>query len=140
MSGKLVTVDEAAEQLSMHPKTVLRYIRDGRLQATRIGKSYRITEAALSALARGANETAGVTMRARATCVIDIPEISLEASERVAMLLNSAAITRDADAAPLHLETVFDPLTRTMKIVVIGRPTDTAKMLDMLQLRLDSRP
>jgi excisionase family DNA binding protein len=41
----LVTVEQAAEELKLHPKTVLRYIHEGRLEATRIGKAYRIDRA-----------------------------------------------------------------------------------------------
>ena len=37
MSETLLSVDQAAEQLKLHPKTVIRYIRDGRLPAARIG-------------------------------------------------------------------------------------------------------
>ncbi|MGZ3314865.1 MAG: helix-turn-helix domain-containing protein, partial [Caulobacteraceae bacterium] len=42
MSGSLYTVEQTAERLRLHPKTVLRMIRDGRLKAKRIGKAYRI--------------------------------------------------------------------------------------------------
>ena len=35
MSGELYTVEQAAESLQLHPKTVLRLIRDGRLKASR---------------------------------------------------------------------------------------------------------
>ena len=45
MSDALITVEQAAEQLKLHPKTVLRHIREGRLPATRIGKSYRLRAA-----------------------------------------------------------------------------------------------
>ena len=39
MSTTLFTVEQAAQRLNLHPKTVLRYIRDGQLPATRVGKS-----------------------------------------------------------------------------------------------------
>ncbi len=47
----LCTVETAAAHLQVHRKTVLRYIRDGRLPATRIGKAYRIQRADLDAFA-----------------------------------------------------------------------------------------
>ena len=47
MSQQLVTVEQAAQELSLHPKTVLRYIRDNRLPATRVGRSYRILRSEL---------------------------------------------------------------------------------------------
>jgi excisionase family DNA binding protein len=38
MSPHLYTVDQVAERLNLHAKTVRRYIRDGRPKAKRIGK------------------------------------------------------------------------------------------------------
>lgn len=138
MSDILLTVDQAAEQLKLHPKTVIRYIRDGRLPATRIGKSYRIERARLDAFAGVAAGSADTIMRA--TCVVDIPRLGLEDAERLATFLGSVAMTGDGDTPPLHISTAFDPVAETMKVVVIGIPSDTARLLELLQLRMGSRP
>lgn len=45
----LYTVDEIAAQLRLHPLTVYRAVKDGRLEAFRIGRSIRITPDALEA-------------------------------------------------------------------------------------------
>lgn len=42
MDGKFYTVDEAAEQIGVHPKTVRRYIFGGKLQALKVGGQWRI--------------------------------------------------------------------------------------------------
>ena len=44
-----LTAHEVAERLRYTPATVWRHIRAGRLQATRIGRNYRITETDLAA-------------------------------------------------------------------------------------------
>lgn len=140
MSNRLLTVEAAAERLNLHPKTVLRYIRDGRLAATRIGKSYRIACAeldAFSGIASGASETG---MRARTTCIVDIQKISVDGAERLASFLHSAAMAGDSGTPPLHLETAFDAPTGTMKVVAIGVPSDVGKLLEMLHLQLRNRP
>ena len=36
------TVEQISDMLNIHPKTVQRYIREGRLRATKIGKSWRV--------------------------------------------------------------------------------------------------
>jgi excisionase family DNA binding protein len=51
MSEELCTVGFAATQLKLHPKTILRFIREGRLRATRVGKAFRILRADLDAFA-----------------------------------------------------------------------------------------
>ncbi len=139
MSDVLLSVEQVAEQLSLHPKTVLRYIHDGRLPATRIGKSYRIVRAELAAFTGSESGTSETEMGARATCIVDIPHMSLEGAERLAAFLNSTAIAGNAAASPIHLNTVFDPLAKSLKVVAIGRPSDAGKLLEMLQLQLDSR-
>ncbi|HLZ28546.1 MAG TPA: AAA family ATPase [Chloroflexota bacterium] len=47
---RFLTTDEVAKRLNLHQNTVIRYIRDGRLPAAKVGKSYRIKENALSTL------------------------------------------------------------------------------------------
>ena len=136
MSGILVTVEEAAEQLNLHPKTVLRYIRDGRLPATRIGKSYRIAREQLDAFAGIVRGRADVESGARATCIVDIPDLTVGEAERLATFLHAAALSGDADTPALHLETAFDPQSRAMKVVVIGSPSDAGQLLGMLDMRV----
>lgn len=140
MSNNLVTVEQAARELNLHSKTVLRYIRDGRLAATRIGKSYRIERAKLDAfagVALGKAETAG---GARTTCIVDIPNLSAEGAQRLAGFLHSAALSGNAETPSLHLETAFDPKTENMKVVMIGSISDVRKLLELVQLQIDSSP
>ncbi|MBB4015765.1 excisionase family DNA binding protein [Chelatococcus caeni] len=135
MSSKLATVEQAAEELGLHPKTVLRYIREGRLSATKIGKAYRIDRGTLDAfggVVRGRSGAADV----RATCVVEIADISPEGAERTASLLNAASMTDGARPAPLHLSTAFDPTSRHLKIVLVASPSDAAKLLELVDLQL----
>jgi len=139
MSDGLVTVEQAAAELNLHPKTVLRYIREGRLAATRVGKSYRIVRSRLDAfagLASGKSEAAA----ARATCILDIPDIAVERAERIATFLQAMALTGDADTPPLHINTAFDPQAGSLKIVLIGEPADVGRLLEMLQMQIGNRP
>lgn len=138
MTDTLVTVEQAAAQLDLHPKTVLRYIHEGRLPATRIGKAYRISRARLNAFAGiGERAAAGV---ARATCIVDIPQVSAEGAQRAAILLGAAAMSGDAGTPALELNTAFDPGTASLKVVMIGVPSDVASLLQLLQLQLQSQP
>ncbi|NLT40483.1 MAG: helix-turn-helix domain-containing protein [Clostridiales bacterium] len=42
MSEEYYTVEQISKMLAIHPKTVQRYIREGRLRAAKIGKSRRV--------------------------------------------------------------------------------------------------
>jgi len=56
MLEKYYTVEQAAELLKMHIKTVQRYIREGKLRANKVGKSWRITGHDLSVFVEGTQE------------------------------------------------------------------------------------
>ncbi len=48
MDGELLTVDQAAERLQMHPDTVRRLLRDGQLPGVKIGaRQWRVPADAL---------------------------------------------------------------------------------------------
>ncbi|MFV0242496.1 MAG: helix-turn-helix domain-containing protein [Lacrimispora sphenoides] len=43
MKEKYYSVEQISEMLNIHPKTIQRYIREGKLRAGKIGKSWRVT-------------------------------------------------------------------------------------------------
>ena len=47
---KLLTTEQVAGRLSLHQNTVIRYIREGKLVASKVGNAYRIRESAVAAL------------------------------------------------------------------------------------------
>ena len=54
------TVDEIANMLSMHPKTIQRYIREDKLHAKKVGKSWRIYEQDLKVFMECSNITSDI--------------------------------------------------------------------------------
>lgn len=57
---KLYTADELAELLQIHPKTVYRLGREGKLQLVRVGRSVRFTEPTAGKDGRAKNGTQDV--------------------------------------------------------------------------------
>lgn len=43
MEDDILTVDQVAAKLDLHPKTIRRFIQEGRLKAQKVGKQWRIT-------------------------------------------------------------------------------------------------
>lgn len=91
------TVEQAAELLALHPKTIQRYIREGRLQAKKIGKSWRIAEHELRIFAEH-TETSGSRAttnhqpedRVLISSVVDIEIDNFDQGTRIASMLTSA--------------------------------------------------
>lgn len=135
MSEEFYTVEAAAERLKLHPKTVLRFIHEGRLRATRVGRQYRILRSDLAALAGAPAAPSG----ARVTSIVDIPGAGGDLARRLAAYL-PALRTGEAHADPMSIDLAHDPARDHLKIVVVGAPGDVAAMLGMIDIWLRDRP
>lgn len=131
MSEEVYTVEQFAERLKLHPKTVLRFIREGRVRAVKMGKSYRILRSDFDAFA-------GVTpkerpARARVTAIVDLPGVRPEAAQRLARVLPSARMGQETPVDPMTIDVVHDPANDHVKVVLVGAPGDVASMLRMVE-------
>lgn len=129
MSEHLFTVETAAERLKLHPKTILRFIREGRLSATKVGKAYRIHRSDLDALAGIAPSAVRSVMRV--TAVVDIPDVDAELLRRLTAMLMGTAGSESERSEALSLDLVHDPIRRTVKVIAVGAPRDVAAILDI---------
>ncbi|THD54193.1 helix-turn-helix domain-containing protein [Phenylobacterium sp.] len=132
MSEEVYTVEQFAERLKLHKKTVLRFIREGRLRAVKVGKSYRILRTdmeAMTGMVRGVGESA-----ARVTSIVDIPDVEPALAQHLARALPAIRMGAEAPAEPMSLDVAYDTVRRHVKIVIVGSPADTASMLRMVQV------
>lgn len=136
-SSELCTVEFAASRLKLHPKTVLRFIRDGRLRAARVGKSYRILRADLEAFAGVPAPVEAPTEDAWVTSIVDIPGIEADLAQKWAKTIAGALDARPKGGPPMRAEVVYEPERSHLKIVLVGSPGDTANLLGLIRLWLD---
>lgn len=132
MSEMFHTVERAAERLSVHPKTVLRFIRDRRLRATRIGKAWRILASDLDAFAGVPSAPAKAHEPALVTAIADMPDISMDVSRRLATALQALVMGPRDRARPIKLDTVYDPERAHLKVVIVADAVDAAAILQSL--------
>lgn len=142
MSGELYSVDQVAEQLGLHVRTVRNYVRDGRLPAVRIGKQYRISRADLESftgrpLPLPARETTVGERHIDVSSIVEIDAVDRETAHRLSTLLVAAAGT-GAGATRLRVDTVYDEERARMKIVVLGGLADSARLFGYMEGVLDS--
>jgi excisionase family DNA binding protein len=130
MSGELYTVEQAAEALQLHAKTVLRMIHEGRLKAAKIGKSYRIQRSDIDAFAGVARAEARQSPD-QVTVIADYGDLSPDVAMKLASLMSSMLNSREAPAEPRRVETAYDPHLRRLKVVIIGPPADAIALLQM---------
>ncbi len=137
MSEEVYTVEQFAQRLKLHPKTVLRFIRDGRLRAVKVGKSYRILRTEMEAMTGGLQAMIGgleTGSRARVTSIVDIPDVSADAAQRLARMLPAARMGQEAHRDLMNIDVVYDPARRLLKVLVVGSPADNAAMLKIIEV------
>ena len=94
---KYYTVEQISQMLSMHPKTIQRYIREGKLSATKIGNSWRVSGHDLSRFTEDNNHgsadhpaRASKQERVKTSAVIDIQVNSKDEADRIINSLTAA--------------------------------------------------
>lgn len=68
---RLLSTQEVADRLAVDKKTVLRYLRSGKLSGSRIGRDYRIPESAITSLLRRTSPGSKEERRALVTAVVN---------------------------------------------------------------------
>ncbi|MBJ9968253.1 helix-turn-helix domain-containing protein [Burkholderia seminalis] len=129
------TVEDTAARLRVHPKTVLRFIRDGKLRATRVGRAYRILDTDLAAFAPAA-PAAAAPRAVRVTSIVDIPDASQSLHQYLSRSLHAMASGRTSYVDPVRIDVTFDPASSVVKVVVAATPADTAALMSSLDMLL----
>ena len=117
-------LEEVADRLGLHVRTVRNYVRDGRLGAVRIGKQYRVSEADLKALTGGSGRSGG-PRHIEVTSVLDVDGIDGAAGERLAALVTGLP---KGPRAP-HVDVVHEPEHDRLKVIVVGSVEASVELL-----------
>ncbi|MFJ4670373.1 helix-turn-helix domain-containing protein [Kitasatospora purpeofusca] len=137
------SVEQVAELLGLHVRTVRGYVRDGGLRATRIGKQYRIARRDFESFAggpgsdgpdaasgsEGSPPAAPGPLHAEASAVVQIDGIGLREAARLSNTLLAAVSGPRGGGVPLRIETLHNEERSTLKVIVLGAPADTAELL-----------
>lgn len=102
MTAESISLRVAAEQLGLHYMTVYRYVRTGRLAATKRGGQWYVDPEDLKALTVGSDPATRDGSRARAATQLE--DRLLAADEIGAWAVVSQALTSGAEPADIHLQ------------------------------------
>jgi excisionase family DNA binding protein len=131
------SIEQVAEQLGVHVRTVRNFVRDGRLPATRIGKQYRIAAGDLAKLT-GRARPADRHRHVEASSIVEIDVIDPETTSRLTNMLMGAANSRDGSGPPLRVQTMYDEERARLKIIIIGALDDTTALLKAIKALTES--
>ena len=140
MVKHLYTVEEVAELLNLHVKTVRRYVQDGRLKAKRIGKQYRIARADLDEFAGGRAPDATPVARTRhvvVSSVLDADAVSPAESHRVTTMIMAALNSRKGAADFPRVDSIYYEEQAKLRITITASPVLTCELLRMINALLE---
>ena len=133
MSDDFYTLEQVAEHLGLHVRTVRAYVRDGRLKAVRIGKQYRVSPADLAAL------TGALPKRLRhaeVSSIVEVDAVPRALADRISTTLLASAKSRDEGDERLRIDTLYDEERASLKVIVTGGIATTASLLKFIDLLL----
>ncbi|HTB18163.1 MAG TPA: helix-turn-helix domain-containing protein [Bryobacteraceae bacterium] len=136
MDQDLYSVEQVAEQLGLHVKTVRNYVREGRLKAVRIGKQYRISGEDLAALtgrpvASFRPEPVRRTRHVEVSSIVEIDAVSPETANRLTVAMM-------AGAEGLRIEAIYNRERGHMKIILVGSMERNAAYFKLITAILES--
>ena len=132
MEDILYTIDELASILKLHPKTILRFVHEGKIKARKIGKSWRISQNALKEYAHAELATPSRSKehvsfdslidRMRVSAVIEIDEKNSEEASRLSNTLLAMLNCKDPDWGEVRYDYFYYPEIKKAKYVLFGTP------------------
>lgn len=144
MDELFYSVEKISELLQMHPKTIQRYIREGRLKAQKIGKSWRVSGHDLSVFIEGGkNEGADSTIRSDGqrspvsvmiSSVIDIDGIDRMESIRIINTVTAAMNSKPAEYGQATMNAQYLASEHTVRLMLWGRLAFVQTILETIQL------
>jgi excisionase family DNA binding protein len=132
LAKQLYTVDEVAERLNLHVKTVRRYIQQGKLPAKRIGKEYRITRSALDEFAGSTPpdpQHVSQTRQVIVSSIVDIDAISPEDSQRITTFVMAGLNARRGEGDFPRVDSLYDTERGRLRIMITASPQLTSDLL-----------
>lgn len=129
MEEAFYTVEQVANLLQMHPKTIQRYIREGKLSAVKFGKGWRVSGHDLSVFTESATFTEariaaalenGDAPRATASAVVDVTVSGREEAIRIMNALTAALNAKPRGAGESSLQTQYIEPERKVRVTIWG--------------------
>lgn len=137
MAEKFYTIDQIAELLGMHHKTIRKFIREGQLGASKVGKQWRISGHALSVFMEGKNlalkdnktepqhsfavpPMEAPIERVQVSAVVDIGEVSAEEYLRLSNTLIAIANSKSPQAGSSTIQVRYDHEDKRIKAILWG--------------------
>ncbi len=142
MNTVLYSVEDVSKILQLHPKTIVRFIHDGKIKAQKIGREWRISQEALKEYSHAELSTPSLpkeepqydTLESRMiiSAVIEIREQNSEEASRLANSITAALHCKDPSWGQCRFDSFYYPENRLSKFVLYGSAEFISQIMHML--------
>ncbi len=148
MMDKYYTVDQIAKMLNMHSKTIQRYIREGKLNASKVGKSWRVTGHDLSIFTEGTNHVSDKIMMPNVTeeiredkikisAVVDIDIDDMDEAMRIVNMLTAVLNAKPSEYGKSTMSAQFIESEQKVRVMLWGSIKFIENMISSLSVLAD---
>lgn len=141
MATEFYSIEELTKILKLHPKTILRFIHEGKIKAKKIGRAWRVNHDALKEYAH--NELAvpaqpvelvdygSIHTRMKVSAIIEINEQNSEEASRLSNTLMAALNCKDPTWGDSRVDCFYYPEIQKAKYALYGTPTFISEIMTM---------
>jgi excisionase family DNA binding protein len=147
---KTYTVTQLSDILDLHPKTVRRFIHEGRIKATKIGREWRVRTEDLREYAHGElvgkpdepQPTTPLSSRVQVSAVIEVNEGHSDEVSRISNSLIAVLNSKEPDRGASRYDLIYHPETRKARFILNGTPRFIRALLELVEVlvREDNAP
>ena len=155
MEDKFYTVDQIAEILGMHHKTIRKFITEGKLRANKVGKQWRISGHDLSNFMENNNvkvinktevdnekiefSTSEIDINEKVnkiniSTVVDINEVNMDEYRRISNMLLAVLNSKDSKLNNSTINMKYYQKENNLKVMLWGDLEFTKEMLDFISI------
>ena len=153
MGEKFYTIDQIAEILGMHHRTIRKFITEGKLRANKVGKQWRISGHDLSLFMEDNNvniksnnklenekiefstgdiDSNNKTNKINISTVIDINEVDMDEHKRISNMLLALMNSKDSKISNSTINIKYYKNDKNLKVMLWGDIEFTNVMLDFI--------
>lgn len=137
MSKDYYTVDQISSLLNIHPKTIQRYIREGKLRAAKIGKGWRVSGHDLSTfIENDSHEKSAIDNRSErsvvASAVVDIIVEGKQDAIRIMNTLTASLNAKPPEYGQTSMQSQYIERENMVRITLWGGIRFMAIMMDTI--------
>lgn len=148
MAEQYYTVERVSQMLTIHPKTIQRYIREGKLRASKVGKSWRVTGHDLSVFLENGASPAGMETReerlhlkdrTKASAVVDISVCEKDDAIRIVNTLTAVLNAKPPELGSSSMHTQYILEENKLRITLWGGIGAMEAMIGAIALLAEQR-